>query len=93
MTIAPAGENKKGSWELFCEEGEMKLYTKEYELEDGTIVDPLRAVHVVDRISGRELTTRFWDTDVRLEWELTIETCKVCEVSHQNIYDGIDEYS
>ena len=83
MTIAPAEKNKKGSWELFCEEGEMKLYTKEYELDDGTIVDPLRAVHVVDFISGRELTTRFWDTDVRLEWELTIETCKVCEVRNK----------
>jgi len=80
MTIAPAEANVKGSWELFCEEGEMKLYTRQVELDDGTIVDPLRAVHVVGQISGREILTRFWDTDVRLEWELTIETCKVCEV-------------
>jgi collagen type IV alpha-3-binding protein len=81
MTIEPADRNIKGSWELFCQEGEMKLYTREIELDDGTIVDPLRAVHTVDRISGRELITRFWNTDVRLEWELTIETCKVCEVN------------
>ena len=58
----------------------MKLFTRQVELEDGTIVDPLRAVHVVGQISGREILSRFWDTDVRLEWELTIETCKVCEV-------------
>ena len=31
-------------------------------------------------ISAKEILHRFWDTDVRLEWELTIETCKVCEV-------------
>ena len=29
MTIAPAEANVKGSWELFCEEGEMKLYTRQ----------------------------------------------------------------
>jgi len=39
-----------------------------------------RAVHTVEGISAKELLHRFWDTDVRLEWELTIETCKVCEV-------------
>ena len=59
---------------------EFTKYPYKVELDDGTIVDPLRAVHVVGQISGREILTRFWDTDVRLEWELTIETCKVCEV-------------
>ena len=111
MTIAPPSDDK-GSWELFCHDGEMKLYTREVVTSDGMVVDPLRAVHTVqgtvhychanicchpmpgtngrvrtaDRtqkgISAKEILHRFWDTDVRLEWELTIETCKVCEVSH-----------
>lgn len=79
MTIAPPSDDK-GSWELFCEDGEMKLYTREVVTSDGMVVDPLRAVHTVQGISAKEILHRFWDTDVRLEWELTIETCKVCEV-------------
>lgn len=79
-TIAPAAKGETGSWELFCEDGEMKLFTREVEIEGGVCVDPLRAVHVVDNITAKEICTRFWDTEVRLEWELTIETCRVCEV-------------
>ena len=44
------------------------------------VIDPLRAVHTVKGISAKEILSLFWDTDVRLEWELTIETCKVCEM-------------
>ncbi len=33
-------------WELFAEDGEMKMYKMEMEL-DGNIVDPLKAVHSV----------------------------------------------
>ena len=48
--------------------------------QDGMVIDPLRAVHTVKGNSAKEILSLFWDTDVRLEWELTIETCKVCEV-------------
>jgi len=82
MTIAPASteKGKGGAWELFCEDGEMKLYTRELVTKDGMVIDPLRAVHCVTGNSAKEILSLFWDTDVRLEWELTIETCKVCEV-------------
>lgn len=33
-------------WELFSSEGEMKMYRREIE-ENGLVVDPLKAVHVV----------------------------------------------
>lgn len=36
----------EGGWELFAEEGEMKLYKREVE-ENGTVCDPLKAVHTV----------------------------------------------
>ena len=50
MTIAPPaekGNGEKGAWELFCEDGEMKLYTRELVTADGMVLDPLRAVHCV----------------------------------------------
>ena len=36
MTIAPAanGGGGKGEWELFCHDGEMKLYTRELVTKD-----------------------------------------------------------
>ena len=35
-----------GVWELFAEEGEMKMYKREEEI-DGMVVDPLKALHTV----------------------------------------------
>ena len=36
-------------WELFAEDGEMKMYKREEEI-DGVVVDPLKAVHQVKGI-------------------------------------------
>ena len=33
-------------WELFAEDGEMKMYKREEEI-DGMVVDPLKALHQV----------------------------------------------
>ncbi len=37
---------RDGVWELFAEEGEMKMYKREEEV-DGMVVDPLKALHQV----------------------------------------------
>ncbi len=42
--LLPGG--KDGVWELFAEEGEMKMYKREEEV-DGMVVDPLKALHQV----------------------------------------------
>ena len=38
-------------WQLFAEDGEMRLYKRELEI-DGLVCDPLKAVHVVRGITG-----------------------------------------
>nr|XP_002129577.1 collagen type IV alpha-3-binding protein [Ciona intestinalis] len=69
-------------WELFAEEGEMKIYRKEL-VEDGLICDPLKAVHSIGNVTAREMCHYFWDTDVRMEWEGTIESFRVIEVPEE----------
>ena len=59
----PPGE---GTWELFADEGEMKMYKREEEV-DGMVVDPLKALHTVSNVTARELCHYFWSPDVRLE--------------------------
>ena len=59
----PPGE---GTWELFADEGEMKMYKREEEV-DGMVVDPLKALHSVGQVTARELCHYFWSPDVRLE--------------------------
>jgi len=51
-------------WELFAEDGEMRMYKREEEV-DGMVVDPLKALHQV--------------RDVRMEWETTVEQASVIE--------------
>lgn len=68
----------EGGWFIFAEDGEMKMYKREIE-EGGVVVDPLKAVHTVKGFTGHEMCHYFFDPDVRLEWETTLETMKVVE--------------
>lgn len=55
-------------WQLFAEDGEMKMYRREEEI-DGMVVDPLKAVHVVKGITGHELCHYFFSPQYRYDWE------------------------
>lgn len=55
-------------WNLFAEEGEMKLYKRE-EIVDGMVMDPLKAIHSVRGVTGHEMCHYFFDPSVRMEWE------------------------
>lgn len=56
------------NWHLFAEEGEMKLYKRE-EMVNGMVMDPLKACHVVQGVTGHEMCHYFFSPDVRMEWE------------------------
>ncbi|XP_069997920.1 ceramide transfer protein [Penaeus vannamei] len=67
-----------GVWQLFAEEGEMKMYRRELE-EDGLVVDPLKAVHQVRGATAHEMVHHFWSPDVRFEWDTSIEQMTVLD--------------
>jgi len=67
-----------GVWELFADDGEMKMYKREEEV-DGMVVDPLKAIHSVQRVTARELCHYFFSPEVRTEWEHTIDSMSVLE--------------
>ncbi|KAK3885284.1 hypothetical protein Pcinc_010478 [Petrolisthes cinctipes] len=67
-----------GVWQLFAEEGEMKMYRRELE-EDGLVVDPLKAVHQVRGATAHEMAHHFWSPDVRFEWDTSIEQMTVLD--------------
>jgi len=69
---------EEGVWELFAEEGEMKMYKREEEV-NGMVVDPLKAIHQVTGVTARELCHYFFSPAVRTEWEHTIEHMSVVE--------------
>lgn len=55
-------------WQLFAEDGEMKMFRREEEV-DGMVVDPLKAVHVVKGITGHEVCHYFFSPQFRYDWE------------------------
>uniref|UniRef100_A0A3P8Y200 Ceramide transfer protein n=1 Tax=Esox lucius TaxID=8010 RepID=A0A3P8Y200_ESOLU len=55
-----------------------QVYRREVE-ENGIVLDPLKATHAVKGVTGHELCHYFWDTDVRNDWETTIENFNVVE--------------
>jgi len=69
---------EEGVWDLFAEDGEMKMYKREEEV-NGMVVDPLKAIHQVNGVTARELCHYFFAPDVRTEWEHTIENMSVLE--------------
>lgn len=55
-------------WQLFADEGEMKMYRREEEI-DGMVVDPLKACHVVKGVSAKEMCHYFFMPEYRNDWE------------------------
>lgn len=72
-----------GKWELFAQEGEMKLYKRELEIE-GLVCDPLKAVHTVTGVTAHEVCHQFFSPDVRFDWENTLDSMKVVENINPN---------
>ncbi|OQV17157.1 Collagen type IV alpha-3-binding protein [Hypsibius exemplaris] len=68
----------EGGWQLFNEDGEMKMYRREEE-KDGLVVDPLKAQHCVRGFTAHEMCNYFFSPDVRMEWEFTVDHMKVIE--------------
>lgn len=70
------GEGGNG-WQLFADEGEMKMYRREEEV-NGMVIDPLKACHVVKGVSAREMCHYFYSPEFRNDWEseYNIEECE-----------------
>ncbi|XP_045778044.1 ceramide transfer protein [Maniola jurtina] len=65
-------------WQLFAEEGDMRMYRREVEV-DGMVMDPLKAMHKVRGVSAREMCHYFFNPRYRYEWETTLETMNIVE--------------
>lgn len=68
----------EGGWQIFADEGEMKMYRREEEIE-GVVVDPLKSIHVVEGCTAREMCHYFFDPKYRNDWETTLEECQILE--------------
>lgn len=79
VDMARLGVGECGAgWQLFAEDGEMRMYRREEEV-DGMVVDPLKAVHTVKGITGHELCHFFFNPQYRYDWETTLENMTVLE--------------
>lgn len=67
-----------GSWMLFAEDGDMRMYRREEEA-DGLVVDPLKACHVVKGVTGHEVCKIFFSPEYRSGWESTLEDMSIIE--------------
>lgn len=63
----PSNIDSAKGWELFADEGEMRLYRREVEI-DGLVCDPLKAVTVVKGITALEVCHHFFSPNVRWDW-------------------------
>lgn len=71
------GEGGNG-WQLFADEGEMKMYRREEEV-NGMVIDPLKACHVVKGVTAKEMCHHFFAPEYRNDWETTLEDMKILE--------------
>ncbi|CDW54254.1 collagen type IV alpha 3 binding protein [Trichuris trichiura] len=69
---------QEGEWQLFSEDGEMKMYKREVEIE-GLVCDPLKAVHFVRGVSASEYAHYFFEPEYKMDWDTTLEEVKVVE--------------
>ena len=71
-------ESDSSKWELLTTDEELKLFRTEL-IKDGVVCDPMKAVHKVRGVTGRELCYYFWETSCRKEWDHTIDELNVLE--------------
>ncbi|XP_026860056.1 ceramide transfer protein isoform X2 [Electrophorus electricus] len=83
MTYSLQDVGGDANWQLVVEEGEMKVYRREVE-ENGIVLDPLKATHAVKGVTGHEVCHYFWDTNVRNDWETTVENFNIVETLSDN---------
>ncbi|XP_012264043.1 ceramide transfer protein isoform X1 [Athalia rosae] len=78
LHYARLGIGGAGGWQLFAEDGDMRMYRREEEA-DGLVVDPLKACHVVKGVTGHEVCNIFFSPEYRSGWEATLEDMTVVE--------------
>ncbi|XP_066583881.1 ceramide transfer protein [Prorops nasuta] len=78
LHYARLGVGGAGGWQLFAEDGDMRMYRREEEA-DGLVVDPLKACHVVKGVTGHEVCEIFFSPEYRSGWEATLEDMTVIE--------------
>ncbi|KAK2547812.1 Ceramide transfer protein [Acropora cervicornis] len=78
MKAEIVSENVDHNWSLAYEDGDMKVYRRDYE-EGGIVCDFLKATHTVTGITAREMAHYFFDIDVRMDWETTLDSSKILE--------------
>ncbi|KAK4473346.1 hypothetical protein MN116_004506 [Schistosoma mekongi] len=61
------------NWRVVVQEGDMVIFRRELVSDDGVVLDPLQAVHVVHGVTAREMCTYFWDVRYRMDWEFTVD--------------------
>ncbi|XP_020600875.1 collagen type IV alpha-3-binding protein-like [Orbicella faveolata] len=71
-------ENVDHNWNLVYEDGDLKVHRRDYE-EGGIVLDPMKATHTVQGVTAREMAHYFFDKDVRMDWETTLESSRVLE--------------
>lgn len=76
--ITGVDDTNANGWQLFAEEGEMKMYRREEE-HNGIVIDPLKSCHVVKGCTAREMCYYFFHPSFRNDWETTLEECKILE--------------
>lgn len=68
------------NWIEFHREGNMILCRRDQTTPEGRVIDPIRLVHKIEKVSAYECLHYFWETEYRLDWEHTIESFKIIEV-------------
>nr|CAD2132977.1 unnamed protein product [Meloidogyne enterolobii] len=76
--LADVSKNNTEGWELFVEDGNLKMYKLENEI-DGIVIDPLKALHCIDGVTAREFIDIFFDPFIKQEWDDTIQSCVIIE--------------
>lgn len=76
--LLASNKEEEEEWQCIADQGDLKVFKRELE-ENGIVIDPLKAVCTVKKITGHEVCHYFWDFENRLEWEATLESTRIVE--------------
>uniref|UniRef100_A0A914DYQ1 START domain-containing protein n=1 Tax=Acrobeloides nanus TaxID=290746 RepID=A0A914DYQ1_9BILA len=76
----------EGVWEKFCDEGDMKLFSrKDYQSDGNMCAPPLKAIHSIKGVTAKECIDYFFKPEHKMEWDIAIQDMEIVEQVQPNI--------
>uniref|UniRef100_A0A914C8W9 START domain-containing protein n=1 Tax=Acrobeloides nanus TaxID=290746 RepID=A0A914C8W9_9BILA len=73
------------AWKLFCENGDLQVYSRRVDEGDSIACPPLKAMNTVQGVTAKEYIDIYFDPDLKTDWDTTVDSSQLVDTLKPNI--------